>query len=216
MKLVAGIWLPDGEGHLVPHLVEGRKVDGLGTYQLKKYVVAKRFIREFGRALDIGAHVGTWARVMAKDFTEVVCFEPNPAHTECLRKNLAGADYTLYEVALGRESGGVVAMTTPEISHTMHSVVHPGGELLAPLMALDGYGLKGVDFIKIDVDGYEYEVILGAERTIRDNRPVMVVEQKPGQAERYGRGQLDAVEMLQSWGMRQLKVMGGDHLLVWD
>jgi hypothetical protein len=44
----------------------------------------------------------------------------------------------------------------------------------------------------------------------------MIVEQKPSQAERYGRGRWDAIKLLQSWGMRQEAEFGGDHILVWN
>ena len=83
------------------------------------------------------------------------------------------------------------------------------------MATLDSLSLGAVDLLKIDVEGYEYEVLLGAEKLVRRLRPVVVVEQKPGNAERYGRGQWDAVQLLRRWGMRDARVIGGDHVMVW-
>ena len=58
-------------------------------------------------------------------------------------------------------------------------------------------------------------MIEGAENTIKAHRPVMVVEQKPNNAERYGRGRWDAVNVLKSWGMKEKAVISGDHIMVW-
>ena len=54
-----------------------------------------------------------------------------------------------------------------------------------------------------------------AEKTIKENKPVMVIEQKPGNAERYDTGQTDASDLLQSWGMVVKKNMANDHILAW-
>ena len=46
----------------------------------------------------------------------------------------------------------------------------------AELRALDGFGFERVSLLKIDVEGYENEVLEGAVDTIRRNRPVVVIE----------------------------------------
>ena len=53
-----GIWLPDGEEHLIPHIDKGPLVDGKGTYQLHKLDMALEHVRQFRRAVDCGGHVG--------------------------------------------------------------------------------------------------------------------------------------------------------------
>lgn len=46
-----------------------------------------------------------------------------------------------------------------------------------PLVALDGQNFKRVDFIKIDVEGMELEVLNGARKLLKKSRPVMLIEQ---------------------------------------
>ena len=46
------------------------------------------------------------------------------------------------------------------------------------LRPLDDFGITGVDFIKIDVEGHEVEVLKGAAQTIEQSRPVVLTEVK--------------------------------------
>ena len=50
-----------------------------------------------------------------------------------------------------------------------------GGDI-AEMITLDSLNLDNVSFIKIDVENFEYEVLFGAEQTIRRNRPYMIIE----------------------------------------
>ena len=53
--------------------------------------------------------------------------------------------------------------------------VGAGGDR-AELRPLDSFGFQNVSLLKIDVEGFEDEVLAGAERLIRDNRPVILIE----------------------------------------
>ncbi len=48
--------------------------------------------------------------------------------------------------------------------------------LMVQTSTLDSHNLENVDFIKIDVEGYEPEVLQGAERTITTYNPVLFIE----------------------------------------
>lgn len=51
---------------------------------------------------------------------------------------------------------------------------------------LDSYNFQDVDIIKMDVEGFEYNVLLGAEQTINKWKPVVQAEMIPAQFKRYG------------------------------
>ena len=53
--------------------------------------------------------------------------------------------------------------------------VGAGGDR-AELRPLDSFGFQNVSVLKIDVEGFEDEVLAGAERLIRENRPVILLE----------------------------------------
>jgi FkbM family methyltransferase len=150
---------------------------GRWTYQLKKYVAAKKYIKHYRRALDIGGHIGLWAINMLDDFEHVEVFEPTARHRECFVKNIKADNVALYPFACGEESGRV-SMGTPRADQTGHTVVVPGDDV--ERVVLDDYQFRDVDFIKIDVEGYEAYVVRGLESTIKLNKPVVILEQKPG------------------------------------
>ena len=57
--------------------------------------------------------------------------------------------------------------------------------------------------------------MLGAERTVRRDRPTVVIEQKK-RAGRYGVEQLAGVALLKSWGAKLMWQMAGDYCLAWE
>lgn len=217
MKCVGGVWLPAHETHMVEWMTANNtKINGKLTYQWSKQDAAMKHVKAWRTAVDIGAHVGTWAMHLAERFERVVAFEPIAEHRRCLVANLeeAGtAQIVLHPCALGDRDGSV-AFEIPEGSCGGTHII---GEGDIPLRMLDTFALKEVDFIKIDVEGYELFAVRGGEKTIRENKPCIIVEQKPkGLAERYGQTRMAAVELLQSWGAKVKFEMSGDFCLSWE
>jgi FkbM family methyltransferase len=213
MKMVHGIALPDGDTHFPAHLAKGPLFDGKGTYQLHKLKPAVEVCTRNRLAVDVGAHVGLWTRVLARMFDEVIAFEPVPEHIECFRKNTEHlSNVKLYPWAVGsRGNGGITIATVPGNSGNAHANV--GGGPYVKCCQLDTMNLPPVDFLKIDVEGYELFVIEGGRDLIRRDKPVIVCEQKPGNAERYGLGQTDAVTLLCTWGYKVVWEKQGDYCL---
>lgn len=218
-----GIFLPDGEVHLNDWMDKMRQFrDGKPCYQLTKYDLAMRFVRRRRLAVDVGAHVGLWTRVIALDFERVEAFEPVPAHCECWKANMAGAaNATLHELALGKRPGRVnITMRRPGHTGCTGVEIHEPGEIpVAPdveVRTLDSYGFRNLDFLKVDNEGYEYFVMRGAVKTLLACRPIVIVEQKPGMGQRYGLSETAAVEYLRKLGARQLGAVGGDYIMGWQ
>ena len=72
-----------------------------------------------------------------------------------------------------------------------------------------------VDLIKVDCEGYELNVLRGALQTILINKPVIIVEQKPGHGKVFGYADDAAVNYLRGLGMREYTVLSGDYIMVW-
>jgi FkbM family methyltransferase len=184
-----GIWLPASDTHMRKMLDRGKIVDGRPTYQHGKLEAACRHVEQFRAAVDVGAHVGLWAMHLARRFGRVDAFEPVALYRDCFRRNVNGTGVVeLHECALGDKDGDVV-MTEWRPGNSGETMVAVEGETgePAPMCTLDK-SLPGcpVDLIKIDCEGYEYFVLMGAKKTIARDRPVIVVEQHDPHAARYG------------------------------
>ena len=230
-KLVGGVWLPDTKTHLEEWMTtskRAREVDGKLTYQYHKIEAALRYQPETRRrkAIDIGAHVGLWSMWLCRAFDYVEAIEPVPWFGEIFEANVDMDKCTLHRCALGAirsacaftiplESTGATHMTDRDLSNPKFDPAGPMETVgNVEMLELDIFPLLNVDFIKIDVEGMEADVIRGAERTIRKSRPNIVVEQK-GNDVAYGEVPEAAVKLLQSWGMKPLEVISGDWIMGW-
>lgn len=213
MIQVHGIWLPAHEKHLQGHILKGPLVDGLGTYQHHKIEMALAHTKGRRVVVDVGAHVGLWSRILAIHFDQVHAFEPSPDHCACFKRNVTSPNVTLHPVALGSGSGRVRIDTPAGNSGHTHVVSANGVEV--PLRRLDSFDISDVDLIKIDTEGYEREVLAGALETLGIWKPTLIVEQKPGNARRYGDGDFSALRFLEILGAKNVAQKSGDYVLTW-
>lgn len=190
----------------------GEIVDGRGTYQIKKLRAAMQFVKQFRCAVDIGAHVGFWSMHLSSRFQSVQAFEPVAEHRACFEINAGGPGVTLHACALGK-APGMVAMAIPPGSS---GGTHVAGSGDVPMNRLDAFDLRDVDFIKIDCEGYELDVLLGAAATIERCKPCVIVEQKPHKIRDFGYTRPEAVEFLESLGAVRRQELSGDYILSWD
>ena len=207
MKNVNGIWLPDHEKHLTQWAEHG--VYGKWTYQSNKMIAALGFITGCKQAVDIGGHCGLWSKELIKIFDHVHAFEPMAAHRECFVENVPER-YTLHPCALGEKAGHISLHSTEGSSGDTWI----NGEGQIPMLTLDSFNLSP-DFIKLDCEGYEYFALKGGEETIKRCKPVIIVEQKPGNGQKYGVRETEAVTYLQSLGATLRGEMVGDFVLSW-
>lgn len=216
MKIAYGWWWPDHEKHLLDWMASKENKHtayGRPLYQGRKQQLVLERCKSRRVAIDVGAHIGLWAYNLAHEFERVECFEPIAAHRECIKENLAMlANWSLAACALGAEDGTVLMESAPGSSGD--SKVVPGATGVTPMLTLDSFNVIQVDLIKIDCEGFEENVIRGAERTIRTWKPVIVVEQKRAMSERFGLKDLGAVRLLESWGYRVDLEYGGDYIMV--
>lgn len=179
----------------------GELADLPDDYTLDRLRAALMYVKRFRVAVDGGAHRGIWTRELAKHFRTVIAFEPN----EALALKI-GVGFVHY-VALG-ESPSECAMTDGEKNTGQRHVVPGEGTRIA---ALDAFGIRDLDFLKLDLEGYELPALKGAARTIEEYRPAILVEQN-GLCQRYGYTMLDLVDWLKHRGYLRVDSWGVDVL----
>lgn len=209
MKELNGIWVPDHEVHLELYAKQGEY--GKWTYQGHKLLAALEYVKGLGLAIDVGGHCGLWSKELVKIFDNVAAFEPVAEHRECYVKNVKTNNYALHPVALGDKEEFISIHTN--LGSSGDSWVEGKGDI--PVKLLDDYNLTP-DFIKLDCEGYEYFALKGGEEMLKRSHPCVIVEQKPGRAQKFGLHETQAVTYLQSLGAKLRKEMAGDYILSWD
>jgi hypothetical protein len=79
---------------------------------------------------------------------------------------------------------------------------------------LDDLNLSKFDYVKLDCEGYEFNIVRGGENCLKEYRPVIVVEQKfhkdTGITDNG-----ETVALLQSWGARIVEQVRNDVIMGW-
>jgi FkbM family methyltransferase len=215
MKFEDGWWWTDHEEHMIEWIAAPKNrvmLNGRAAYQGKKQVAALTLCKSFRTAVDVGGHIGLWAFNLAHRFGVVHAFEPVADHRDCFSRNVALPNVHLHAFALGETPGSVRMRIDPK--STGGTYVDGDGDI--PMRLLDDYDFQDVDLIKLDCEGYELHALRGAKETLKKWKPAVVVEQKPGMAQKFGLKEIGGVNFLQDMGAKLRLTMAGDFFLSWD
>ncbi len=170
---------------------------------------ALKHVTDWSVAVDGGAHVGSWSKFLAGRFSSVVSYELAPDTFYCLKKNMQDLkNVQVIHAALGHEPGRVGVAGA---GHTLGRCVGEGDSV--ERVTLDDQKLPSLGFLKLDLEGYEYYGLKGAEKTIRKFMPVILVEEK-GHDSRFGISPRAATEFLKSLGYRHISHKKPDSLFI--
>ena len=197
-KLSEGIWVPSTDTQIEQWREKGHPYMQ-DTCLNKLLEWCKIQNKKFNLIVDVGAWCGTWTLSMQQYAKSINCYEPNKLHYECLSRNLSTHNHVrLYNQAVGNKDGFV--KLTKESSTQNTRVLLEKGEI--KINKLDSLELQGVDFIKIDVEGLEMEVLKGAGKTLEGVEYLMI--ELNGNSEKYGSSKKDIKEHLRSLGFKLL------------
>ena len=127
--------------------------------------------------IDVGGNSGYQTFFHAK-YNNVVTYEPVPELFQILQSNLKSVDnITLINKAVTDKNKDVVLyVDINRLSMTSQSPLVESEVIVVPGVSLDNEGYSDVGFIKVDVEGYELDVLAGATTLIEKCRPTMMVE----------------------------------------
>jgi FkbM family methyltransferase len=174
-----------------------------------------------GNFMDIGSNIGMYVVSMAGDVRRgggrIFSIEPLPANWTRQQVNIdlnRCADLVDYAgVALGATTG-TLRMAGDFASSSINGVVTPDGSLEVRAMTLDQLvaerGWSGVGMIKIDVEGYEPEVLRGASALLERDRPVLFAEFNRERMAMNRFSMDDSWRLLVALGYRGYRIEGSD------
>ena len=188
MIKVKNYYLPEDDEHYLDYFKTH------DHYQEAQRNRALAQVLNWGFAIDIGANIGLWSKDLSEYFDNIVCFEPNKKCIECLEKNINKKKSVIYNHALGSVNTQM-DLYTPSfsggssfINNTRIGTDQDGSKIYGEfskntskqktiIKTLDSFNFQNVDFIKIDVQGFELEVLKGAYKTLRANSPIICIEE---------------------------------------
>lgn len=158
-----------------------------GQYGENIVNVIQKYFPKGGVFVDVGANIGLYSLVAAKTAKEVIAIEPVPAVVERLRKNSELNSFTnisiFHGVASDKEGEKTLYFETINPIKSSSVVFYDASNesIQVKSFVLD-FLLAGkkVDFIKIDTDGHDRNVIMGAKKIIEEQRPVVIFEDAGG------------------------------------
>ena len=167
----------DSDDRMVAHMKDG------SGYEHDSLVAWSRMVQPGRVALDIGAYTGLFSIIAAKRGALAVAFEPMPANKWRLDINARQnkVEVKVYALALSDCEGVAALHYNPRVPLTTGASLESGNTLhhdtiFVRRVALDTLNFRNVAAIKIDVERHEPCVILGAMRTIIQDRPTLLIE----------------------------------------
>ena len=189
-------------------------VDNVLDYENSNIEKAFSFCRNFRTAIDVGANYGILTYHMSKKFKSVHSFEIVNDIRYCLEQNVKNFkldNVTVYDCGLGEIEDTVALNYNPTSTFSTHVAYNEQGDSL--IKPLDRFNFQDVDFIKIDVEGFESFVIRGGLSTIEKYKPVILYERKI-HATRYNNPVNGVLEILESFGYEELDYIGSKNALI--
>jgi len=155
----------------------------------KFHYLVKKIIKDDDIVLDIGANLGYFSKTFSNltPNGKVVCIEPLPQYYQILNYFLSKRkNVEIHNVALGRESGeitmvlpksnGMIRTGLPYISKNAEQSEYPTQQVKIVNPSSITSGLSKIDYIKCDVEGYEWVIFQELEEQLKKFTPIVQIE----------------------------------------
>lgn len=141
-------------------------------------------VKNFNTIVTAGANCGAYVRAYAVRFENVYAFEPDWLNFYCMSYNNPEENVYKFMAGLGSEAGACEVNRGNSTNVGMHKAEYnQNGNV--PMLTIDSLNLSHCDCIQLDVEGYEFEILKGAEETISKHHPVIIVERNQDKINKY-------------------------------
>ncbi len=176
-----GVAVVEGDQWLSKWVLEHRRLDvqSVYCYLFQKYIPVGGVVVDVGACL--GDHTVSYSEMVGPDGC-VHAFEPNPAACECLTHNMQSRLNVIVHIyALGAKTGWGEILKHNEKSEAYNLgatqiAMRNSGDVLISTLDRESDKWSRLDFIKIDAEGFEPDIIRGGIETIKRFHPVILVE----------------------------------------
>lgn len=156
-------------------------------YEKHLHDVFEEYITKDSVVLEGGCHIGSHSVKLSKLGKELHCFEPLEDSYNLLSKNLLTnkcKNTIIYNKALSDKNEKVnfnwIGTGNPGASglenNPMGNILPNSTNKIAECITIDSLNLSKLDFIKLDIEGYEIKAIEGGINTIKKYKPIITLE----------------------------------------
>ena len=147
--------------------------------------ILKEHIRPGNHVLDIGANIGFYSNILSELVGReghVHCFEPDRLNFKRLEKNCGRLpNVSLYNKAVSEETGiiKIYKSTLLNVDHRTYPIDEYESVEEIPCVSLDEFlpANERIDFVKIDIQGFETSAFRGMKRILTENPNVKIVSE---------------------------------------
>ena len=194
IEKVNDFWVPSNDVH-----IEQWKAGAPFTQNkcLNKFInYCQSQNKKMKTVIDVGAWCGTWSKAIEPFAKKVIAFAPDKVDFECLQRNCTINSDPRME-AVGAE---VMEVSLTEDNFTQAKRVNEKGNIR--MINLDYMNYQDVDMIKIDVEGYEMQVLKGATKTLGNIKYLMI--ELNNNTKKYGSNNMEVEKYIASLGFKVL------------
>jgi FkbM family methyltransferase len=185
-----------------PHRTAASMVLYANPPDLPEMLAWRRALHDGGLFIDVGANVGTYTIWAAELGAEVIALEPAADTFELLQENIAlnGYQVTAVQAAAGDHCGTAGFTSGLDAGNR----IAPDGPVMTELVTVDSLiGDRRVTGMKVDVEGFEIDVLRGAARALADHRIGLIqIEWNEMSTVALGTDRRPVAELLASHGYR--------------
>lgn len=160
----------------------GQRTWDIVSASLGLHTVIAPYLKQTNVVVQAGGNGGLMVQPFAEKFKDVYTFEPDPLNFYCLTLNVTGTNVHKFQACLGNERA-MVSLNTLYTDDNGAFFVEGKGSV--PILRIDDLGLTDCDLIQLDIEGFEYQALLGGLDTIKKYKPVISVEFCEPWAKRY-------------------------------
>lgn len=214
---------------------------GDGNYEVVEERFCTRYLKPGMTAIDVGGNIGIYALTFSKlvgPQGKVHSFEPEPKNFLRLSENVGlnqAVNTTINAAAVGASNGHLELNVYSEMFAAWHTAgtpklpdpfnegkfVDPDHTIKVPMVTLDSYceikNIQTIDFLKVDVEGGELDVVEGCTKLLRAGRiKVIQFEVSKPQVEGFGRSGIEVFDFLRKYGYSFYEILENGQLKVFE
>jgi FkbM family methyltransferase len=197
-----------GEGHLF----------WVGSYDIWERYHIERLLPKGSVMFDVGTNFGLYALTLAHQLGPTVtihCFEPNPITYVRLKRNMSlnhMRNLHPHQLGLG-DWEGAARIVGNDTNSGAASLAEGQGTLITTLDRFcEEHGIQRLDFLKVDIEGFEPRLLKGGRRSLERFKPMMQIELNPPVLVHAGSSVDEVLDLLRSLGY-ELYLVKRDRLV---